>query len=138
MAICSLCKSITWENLPELPAHVFRTRPDEKYIFPFTDQNAGTPLYRSFPHQQGLAALQKSAVTCQLCDLILQSITNVVGEWAQMANTASRLEPNFHLFLTKPPNRDHGMWVYSASENPMYFYMVAPIGLCVGEGTYNP
>jgi hypothetical protein len=141
MALCYLCKSIPFHDLPALPPHYnlpwnntgVLLREDGKYNTHEEALEGWSYCY----HQPSLESLKQSAEVCGLCDLILQSTSEVIGllEKGPSSKYGGRVRsvPDYRLRLTKPLYGNIGFFVWTAT-NTADIILLAGVGLSVDDG----
>ncbi|CAJ0554891.1 Ff.00g134040.m01.CDS01 [Fusarium sp. VM40] len=137
MSLCSLCKGIPWDTLPEAPRDSWwpPSGVTPIYEFPRWPRNS-----RGYVHHQSFRALENSAKDfhCGLCCLILKQaeICKSEVEWLKPEQDTEHSDsyylPTWEFWIIKRPNGD-GIWVMTDTKNAAAtrVRLVAAIGLCV-------
>ncbi|KAH6666119.1 heterokaryon incompatibility protein-domain-containing protein [Halenospora varia] len=132
MPLCELCLSIPFSDLPNFPSNLRGGMPSESYVIPYHSRTKLEPF--GFPYQPSLSALQTSAASCPLCNLILDQVKLFIGEYEDAVKNGKyflRLNneelPTFNMWITKRGLRDEsaglylkhegdGFWIFTGSE----------------------
>jgi hypothetical protein len=140
MAICDLCRSIPLRDLPPLPKSYYSYTIGWEYALignrRTNEQISQTIGFSYWPNAE---ALQQSALHCDLCSLIFDSVNEVVKLWDEV--TEERLlacsmrpqRPTFEMKLWKR-SIGEGFWVLTMTENPRQLQIVAAVSFAVKEG----
>lgn len=140
--LCSLCLSIPWDSLPQLPLCWKGTNVGGRSIY-YSDLSASSapnvPL--GFPYHSSLKALAASADNCGLCDIISNSVDQFVASCRTAENELDftyyangRLPADFNLWLTKRVNSGDGFLVLVRAPLEGVIYLVGAVGFCVRDG----
>src|SRR5271155_5479041 len=85
MTLCSLCQSIPFTGLPQLPSAwqnlSLVAKPERQQ---FSNLQKSPPARNEpigFPHHLGLEVLAASAVSCELCGLINESVIRFISAY---------------------------------------------------------
>ena len=149
MALCQLCSSIPFSELPDFPPSFDNTQSKWDYIHAFIENTAnrhgGPP---GWPHHPTLEALSVSATSCELCRLILDQVDLFIAEFRAaeqdefFRRTFNKGYPTFKLWFTKRRGGADGFWVISTGRergrDRESIFLLAAVGFCVEEGTNNP
>lgn len=104
MSLCSLCKDIPWETLPEIPPDLPKNATGHEYIRPIVRWPRGV---RGYPHHQSFDALRQSSSSCGLCSLICGSAERVQNQLDELrpkweaGETNQYDQPTFELWIVK-------------------------------------
>ena len=144
MALCGLCKSIPFKNLPALPPSWGANAGEEDlqyFIHIYKDEPYDHGPSLGFPHQKSLEALKASASACVLCSLLCDSIYKLIAVYGEHRKDPvfsyydrGGLPSTYHLWLNKRIDGGDGFLAFTASQNDRQIYLVAGVGLCVDEG----
>ena len=144
MPACGICSSIPWNNLPSIPSYYWNGSPGWKYIHPFyEEQHPSVDDVPSYPYHPHIDSLKKSAMHCEICQLVLEAIENVMNELRTATEERCKamnsfpgvLKYSLSLRKLKSELGGCGFWVFSNSDDPGVNYLVATIGFCVEEGS---
>lgn len=143
MALCDLCKSIPFRQLPPIPKSYEAYTIGWEYALIGNGQYDHKPSHETgFPFWSNLADLKISASQCDLCTLILSSVDKVDITWENA--TEDRL-----VHCSRRPNRPtfemhlwgrtlgEGFVVISQTEEPNDLQIVATVGFSVPEGMFR-
>jgi hypothetical protein len=145
MMLCNLCSSIPIDNLPAFPPSYYNlmTGYEHVQVFKPSHHKKRPRGLLGFSHQPDLQSLRSSAVTCELCRLILAPIDLIVDELRDdQRESYYRLiddygTPSFDLWLTKRRDVGDGFWALCHSKPGGSVYLLAAIGFCVRD-SMNP
>lgn len=152
MPLCSLCKGIPWDSLPDVPPNLSKYLTGHEYVQPFADW---PKTERGHPHHPNLEALRESASSCGLCQMILTSVNDIEKQLQELkpkweANQMMEYAwPTYDLFIVKREQGGDGCWVMSFVEDNdsnrsqqrrerdvEEARIIAALGICVRDG--NP
>ena len=147
MSLCSLCRSIPFENLPHLP---LRWRGgvssiQDHFSMPVfcldrkLSSGSNEPL--GFPHHNSLEVLAASASDCELCGLIYHS-TSFVASYREAEKdpvfshyqSGSGLPCELQLWLTRRLNGGDGFLTFVRARSGNLIFLVCAVGFCVEDG----
>ena len=144
MALCDLCESIPFKNLPPLPPSWSPTAGKEDFqcfIHIGSDEPYDHGPSLGFSHQTSLEALEASASACVLCSLLCDSIHKLIAAYGEHRKDPvfsyydkGGLPSDYHLWLNKRTDGGDGFLAFTASQIDRKIYLVAGVGLCVNEG----
>ncbi|KAK7523485.1 heterokaryon incompatibility protein-domain-containing protein [Phyllosticta citriasiana] len=154
MALCKLCLTIPFENLPpfpESPDH-FRVAdqddmPELWYGIPGSRKSRDAPKDPlGFPYHQNFSRLEDSAVTCSLCRLVQAGVLR----WKELHGKALRTDRSFaefradkqpfpekqRLWLTRRPSNSKGFVVLARNPTRLGVYLLAGVSFGVKAGGF--
>ena len=144
MALCDLCKSIPFKNLPPLPPSWSPTAGEEDlqlFLYIGNDESYDRGPSLGFPHQISLEALEAAVSACVLCSLLYDSIYKLIAAYGEHRKDPvfnyydkAGLPSDYHLWLNKRNDGGDGFLAFTASQRDRQIYLVAGVGLCVTEG----
>ena len=140
MTLCSLCSSIPFNDLPQLP-EAFRPHMNEwDLINDYYQMDKFDGEWWGIPQQPDLPALRSSAKECELFRLILQHIELVLAQFDKAIKENNYLlerhDPYINLDLCLAQRRVEGPGFLVLCKNAKVggFYLVAAIGLAAKDG----
>jgi len=146
MPSCGTCSAIPWSNLPSLPSYYWNGAPGWKYIHPFYEkEHPSVDDVPSYPYHPHLDSLKRFAIHCEICQLVLGAVENVVNELGTATEERCKalnsfpnvLKYSLSLRKRRPDVGGNGFWVFSNSDDARVIYLVATIGFCTEEGSNN-
>jgi hypothetical protein len=135
MTLCSLCQSIPFRGLPQLPSAwqhlslVEEPPPHNELV--------------GFPHQPSLQELAASAVSCELCNFINESVARCVSAYQKAEqdpvfvyyDTSKGFSVDSQLWLTNRLDRGDGFLAFVRARLKESIFLVGCVGFCVEDGT---
>ncbi|KAF2460553.1 hypothetical protein BDY21DRAFT_167593 [Lineolata rhizophorae] len=144
MALCSLCRSIPLTNLPTLPTSFYSYHaPGHNLVPMIRDRKKIVPGEEiGFSHQPGLDSLRRSALNCELCELLEEAAKGLIANLQEAEKVDSSkyiakegFPPTFQLWLTQRLDRAKGFLIWTDTQNSSA-YLIGGVTLSVNDDSH--